>query len=1846
MCIDKCMNNTGVIMKNKKMKRRLLGSLLAVAMLAPSTGNVLAETYKAPGKDEILTTDWQLKEPNFKDKNFWPLARAQWLTEVSTLAEPMKNPMISYGGYFVRPDGRTVIRLAMRKFDKVGTGVWHVMHMKLEDSFNNKVDWSDPSTGIYKGVSAGSSTGWYNDDLNYKTITKFQDKSITDVGTTNVKMVNIADNGNTGATAATNEVPINLVLKQDETIKSIGDEPLVQIRMLDRSETQVACYTDAGTGKGNYSSYTFSNVIPIKHDYEQHLLKEIRNSATTDRAFRASGSTVEFNKEKGYIEVRHRYNKVAITSNDLYGRHLGYRQTVDGRFFDILKPRKINGEDVIAHVFSTSNNGLPTAGRLDANGNPTVTGAVPVFEKNVNEIPGTNLKFIQIAGPGFDTSFQDQQGIKTNKTKLQPLDSWMDGVESLLNNGQGTTVRYYVDPKKVDKLFKEDDGLQYFPFYSAIISDNEAGQYKYEYELDHDVTLNSGDKIYIDFKTPYGGGILQDGARPRNREMRITVKGDDTDLFLASNFRHNGSGKFYEYTVQNGMDMKLKAGTKLTLYTNYPDGGDATIYFNKNKANSYKASYTLDKSPITFDWQATFSAGAVATTFHKPDVDEIFLEDKNISGRTAYKNAEIAIKAGDSVQTIIAKPGKNNSNGDTRIDVVVNKVKTKGYEFDTKLPGLEKDGKTARTFTMPELKRDMPILFTNTNVEVLAESSRPAVVEQVQAKVNFDLNGVKSKENKDVIEKIAPLSKEYTNYVIDKLAADKKTVEQASGAENKNYKPSGFNDDNVKKDQNTPIVKVTENNDGKNVDREFVNVLNHDGKTYDIEDTNPDAKKELAALKLRQMPDKYDIDVPQGKRLLGWTTVKLEDKEENGEKVSAADQYYKLLDSKDQNDKADKIVRDVKDWEKAEKEAYIFDEKSPIDKNRTVYAVYGDGINIILHSNNTADPKDEVIYKVPVTVDDLDRTNNILDATTAATYKDKKGKLVIKQLPKVPYTSEADDVNKITDSKLKKFFKKGTDQDPNKEYTFIGWTLGSYQNGSLTRPDTNNFIAGSANERVGELEAGLVANGTKRIPLKTEWIDALKKNTTAYYVPNGFNLAIAPEDILDGNDVDNTKTLIQEAFEKGKDVHLYANYRPYYDITVKASYKDIDLTGYDVAQNKFGEYKALADANKKKPANIGLLTRTAVTPYGKPTVHQNANYYPFKGGLKAWDGTDQDFKWSLSGFDELGQRKSYVSVVVTDDLKDKYKDFSVPNWGTLGLKTFLRLNNADGSVYVDDKAPKNLHHDAGNPYGDPVAKSQAFNIGVDAYSSATSRNAETVRRSSGREVVGYTIWNTSTPIDIPKPAIDNVFDTDKTIKLKWSEAEKTAGIEKIKLAIAGGSEIVLVKQDDGTYTGGGLTAKVGEGKYADRLIVGEFKDGNTLSDKAGEKIIAKYAVKKATLEKDGDEGEIDINKRGTAAPVYGISQVDNVEEGTGENKIIKPVIKFDIPNPALNKPAVGNKTEKYDWAERFWTDEEWDKVESKFTQKKTDTQAGDYTEDWNGSEYIAQKWNGSAWVNIADTSKYTMQGKDKLGDAKTIVLEPKSDTNPNGVEDGDIVRIVSRQAGLHTSASTQTMDTLGAITGKFTDEFNNKPIDKNRRYVIIDLRAPAPTVKTEDEKFRRYIDVTGTLDEVTKGRKITLEVNYKDGTTETFTPEVKVVNDEVKLKDFLSTIVRKGDTPDITIVAEDEFGNTKRYKVNYKPTLVCNAYVKDFYVRSRRLSATSDMDGVTVKVVVYKGMEEVATGQATVQTKEQYVPLDLKQKADSTKNYRLKKGDIIRVNSEKDAPEGKYTSNTFDIFVE
>lgn len=1744
-------------MQTKNYLRKTLALVMAFLMIVTMMPmNVFAETFPtkdANGKPVVNTTDWQVTEENLKGKNFWPLAAKQYLSEVSTLAEPMKNPMIGYGGYFIRPDGRTVIRLTMRKFDKVGTGVWDIMQMKLEDSFDDMVDWNDTQTGIYKGVSAGSNQGWYHDDLAYKEITPFATTTITDAGSVNVKEVNLAKNGNTGTTAALNEVPINLVLKAGQSVDSFKKEPLVQIRMLARDKQQVACYTDAGSGRGNYSTYTFSSIVPLKHNYEQNLLREIRASVTPDRAFRAAGSSVLYNKEKGYIEVRHRYNKVSITGNQLYGRKLGYRQTVDKRFFDVLKEKDASG--TIAHIFSTSNNGLPTAGRLDKKGEPTADGSVAVLKENINFPVGSDLGFIQVAATDFNRDAEAQAGIKTNITTNKPLDSWLDGVESLLNNGQGTTVRYYVDTAKVDKLLGGNDGLLYFPFYSTIITDNDSGQYKYTFKLTKDVTLNAGDKIKIDFKTAYGAGLIGNSAKSRNREMRLGIRGMGTEMFLGSNFLNVAKGLSYEYTVQKGMAMTLKAGTELYLYGNYPDGGEATLHF-KNEPEFYKANYVVDKNPIVLDWQGTYSAGTVTTTFQKPDVDEIFLGDKNITGRTAYENAEVNIrksKVDQDVQTIIAKPGNTSNKDDSRIDVVVNNVKVKGYEFDTTKPGNQKDGKTPRTFTMPDLKRDMPLLFTNTNVETLAEESRPAVIEQVQAKVNFDLSGEKSKDNKDVIEKIAPLSKEYA-------------VDIETGNANTNYNASGFEGENVKVDENTKTVTVKENIDGTEVERTYQNVLNHDGKVYDINNTDSAiAAKEKQALKLRQMPDKYDIDVPQGKKLLGWTTIKLADKVVDGAKVTATEQFNELKDK-------DKIIKEVTDWQTVDApgntQNYIFDANSPIDKNRTVYAVYGEGINLILHSNNTADPKKETTITVPLVISDVDKTDKILDAVSSSTLSKMKGNLIIKKLPQVPVTGEQADMDKITDTKAKLF------NIP--KNSFIGWTTTRYTNDK----DTSKFAAGNNNERIGEITKGLVANGTKRIPQKTEWLHDLNKLQNTYYIPNGYSVAVEPSDI------DENYTEIKKAIDEGKDIHLYANYRPFFDVNVVASYKNIDPTVDST--HKYGKYVDTVDHAKKQATNIGLLKRTAVTNYGTPTVHQNANYYPLGDeGIQAWDGTEKTLTWKVPGFDELGQRLSYVSVVVPDNMKDAYKNFKVPNWGSLGLKTYLRINNNDGTTTLEPTAPHNLHDNAGNPYGDNLAKDQAYNLGLDAYTSATSRKAVTVNRQGTKEVTGYTIWNTSTPIDIPKPVFDNVWDTDKEVKLNWGEAEKKADIKKIKLTLADGTEVVLEKQSNETYTGVGLTAT----PTGDKLVIGTLN----LTGKAGKNIVAKYVVEKAGKDIEGPQGDIQINKKGTSAPVDRMKQTTNDKDG-------KPVVEFDIPNPTLNKP----------------------------------------TKD---TVYQVQKWDKDTnkWVDVPD-AKYTMTDTDKLGETKTISLPPKTNQNSDGVENDDVIRIVSKQPDLIESASTQTMDTLGNVKGNIKDGITSTSV-KGRNYVQLDMKGPEIIKqKAEDEAFRRFIDISAAIKEIPEGRKVTVEVNYPDGEKVEKTFEISTDNpnaDKSYAIEYLNNILRKGaetnQVPTIKITAVDEFGNKEEKNVDYTETYQLEVILSGVRAGKIFIKVRADRANAKVTVKVMRNGSEVETKTITLTEANTFERI--------TFDNELKSKDILVVSGIATEGSKNYTTNPYEKLV-
>ena len=1736
-------------MDKKKNSKRYLSLFLALIMLIGVLPmDIFAETYKT-ADGEIKTTDWsdEFRKEREARTGSWSLSLKNRLVRVSP-ADPVKTPDINYVGVYTNADGREVVRLSFNAFI-ASANQWDKLLIRLPSELAEIFDRFNPQSGIFKGSNSYGNHDimdmkWIDNPLTGPNGAKvpLEPLAWNVAGGQNVYAVDLYENGTMKAYTQAN-IPIDLVLKEGKSIKDFKEDLLIQARLTDKNFERV--YMRHGEITNDYMQYTFSTIIPHENNYGIYLnhdlsrLKPVSPAGSYNKFF-STVSSVKFNQEKGYLEVYIRHNK--YTSGEGYA----IRQAVDSDFFDLLD----NRQGMVGEVYLMSAGAVPYSATNEEPYEPTTK--IQFAEKDIYKDKKTKVGFIQIAGSEWDSSKEYADGITTKKSSnVKSTAAILNSTTAQFNAGVYTVVRYFIKPTELKKLIK-DNGLKSYTFRSSFLRQNESkyitgnrttGTSVFTFTNDQDRVLRRGEKVKLEFNQAQYNKV---GA-PYVTAPEIIIGDDNYNINFISSLEYDWSGKVATWTVP--FDIKIKAGEKVTIKsTEWDDNKRATMLKITFKPNDFKllsaADKTVSYAPIEMLYSASLTGGALTSTNIRPNVDEIFTDSDKITGHSYFDGAEINIKYvgtdGKEVKQTISAAGATNLDPD-KVDYskiftkakYVNGQAVDAFPFDTKKPnegGVIQGDKKFDEFKMPTLERDMPIKVDNLDV---LSSFIPSgdVIEQVQTKFHFDLNGEKSKTNLEVIDKIAPLSKEYK-------------YDPATGELNPNYKASGFEGENVKYGQ-----EKTKEVDG----RIYQNVLNHDGLEYDI--NNKDAaiaKDQKEAFLMRQMPTKEDINVPQGKRIIGWTTTKLTDIE-NGK--TAVEQFNELKDK-------DKVIKDVKDWEKVDEkqnpETYIFTAESPIDKERTVYAVYGEGINLILHSNNTEDLKNETTITVPITISDVDKTNKIIDAVTSPTFNNMRSNLVIKELPKVPVTGEQEELDKITDTKAKLFNIPGS--------SFIGWTTKRY-----TNDETSGFAAGNNNERIGEITKGEVENGTKRIPKKTEWLKDLNRLQNTFYIPNGYSVAVRPQD------VDRNITEIAKAIEEGKDIHLYANYRKFFTVKVNASYKNIDGS-----KGQYGEYVNTVDAAKKKPAKIGLLRRTAVTPYGKPTVHQSANYYPFEDGLKDWNGQDQTLTWTVPGFDELGQRMSYVSTVVPEGKEQAYYNFAVPDWGSLGMKTYLRLNNSDGTATVEETAPHNLHRNAGNPYGDPLAKDQAYSLGVDAYTSATSRNAETVDRTGTDEVVGYEIWNTSTPIDIPKPSFDPVFNTDTQAKLNWGESEKNANIKKIKLKVADDAEVELVKQDNGTYTNGTITAT----PSGDKLVIGTLD----LTDKAGKNIIAKYVVEKAGQDQEGPQGDIQIKKKEYSAPVYTMKQIPNDNSGN-------PVLKFDIPDPVINKP----------------------------------------TKD---TVYQVQKWDKgtNTWVDVPG-AKYTMTAQDQPNNTREIPL-PK-----DGVAHGDIIRIKSKQPDSFETASTQSMDILGNVTGDFKDPINGKSAEF-KNYIRLDMKAPEiENAKAKDEAFRRFIDVSAAIREIPEGRKVTVKVEYPNGDKFEKTFEISTENtnaDKSYAIEYLNNIVRRGSEegqiPTISIVAVDEFGNKEDKKVKYEATHVLVVQMTSERAGRKWIKVSADKDGAVITIKVMNNGSEVASGQATVETANEFVKLRFK---NNDADYRLKSGDVLVVSGTATVDGKIYTTNPY-----
>lgn len=1257
---------------------------------------------------------------------------------------------------------------------------------------------------------------------------------------------------------------------------------------------------------------------------------------------------------------------------------------------------------------------------------------------------------------------------------------------------------------------------------------------------------------------------------------------------------------------------------------------------------------------IELDKSSSYAAGTGEHTQYLPMVDEIFTNSTApITGYTLYPDSR--------AHYLI-------SNKDKEISGFVNTSK-----YSSLINFKEKEY-NAYKFSLnrpedAEIIKDMPIEFM---AEEKGKFPSKSVVEQVQTMVKFDLNGQKSKiDGLNHIEKILPLNKEFS------ISLDEK--------ENPNYKPSGFakiehdknidkdkieGGDNLKIDQENPIVSVTQelpNADA--VERKVINYKDHNNENYDVNsDDKIRQKKETDALIKRQFPIGDEINLPNFSKLIGWTTVKLEDKKDSDGNIikTAQEQFYDLKDKKDSDGKSISYLRDIEDWKKVDEsnENMIFDELSPVDKERTVYAVYG-GPQVVLHSGIKGKDGKEITVIIPISQADIDKTPDKMIGIDQEEIDRRIKTDIIKKIPKAPYSKEdksgADDI-------LSEFAKEGE--------TFIGWTI---------KEDQAGFVAGNNNERISELDRGQDKDDNNLIK-KTEWYSYIRDNPKEAYLPNGFNLGISAKDygedgklLLEKNGGEKTLSSIEEFLIKGREnIHLYAVYRPYFNIKVKAQYNEFKAP--DLENDPKHEWGSLVDGvveEKQRPLQIGLLSRTAVTGYDVPTVDASANYYPIGGSekLKTWDSKKPgDLSWTEPGFDILGRRKSFVALVVPEDKEQTYEDFAKPfsgeSWSQMGISTFTK--NAGESL--DPNTPKNLYYDdvaLRDPYGKPLAKLQNFkftrknqdgNEEIDAFTSATARapikNNDTNQNLNKDDILGYDIVMTNLIQQLPAPVFERVRAKDEIVKLEWGNTVDFDSIEKINIYTFDYEDtskpvtLKLTKKSDGIFSTDSGQKLIGEvkeytnqdGKKVYRL---EIK-GLHLNDLADTDIGAKYFQAEDV---ESQIGKTRIIGEKLSAEVRFMNQVAKKDKDDNAK------IKFTVPEKVLDKVGPGSIyiAEKWDpsYENEYGSKGAWLKVGEKILEDKDLI-----NNKFEGNEYEIDLYeyegtsNEPGYIEVIDEeTKEVVDRYYKVKDADIIRIVSK-ETNKDEDEidvDGNVTKLGYSKPGYSAGRKPIVDDVLKIVTGyEFSDKYLQDDEKPGSNYVKLDLEGPKGNIEAKDEKFRRFINIEGQLDEIPNDQKVILEINTSGLGQGSETNEAYEFESKKELIQYYNQLPREEEMPQMWIHATDYLGNKSLIDVTYNKSYICRVFIRDYRTGRKSVNVSSDKDNTIVTVTIYNRNVELAKGTAVVEKAGEFVELKL---LDIDGNpYRIRKGNRINIIGE--IPKGDeasnfnpYISNSFDIFA-
>ncbi len=793
---------------------------------------------------EIEQADW---DGPLESGDHWPLATTNRLTITSFSSEPLRNPSLEFRGTYVDLSGRTVVRLGFRDYVSAYSSVWHILALKAYDPLDSLIDWTNPRTAILPGSTPATHNDWYlSKDVTSKS--HFTPSNPAQVGTTGVHEVSLLDNNNNTGGIGYREHAIDLVLKEGKNLSDLkangnGVDGLLDMRLMS-DEVERRVYVTTLVNKGNnsydlkksvtpYFAYTTSARIPSvgssvadADKWRFGLQDDIK--LPSPRILRASNAYIRYGSDKQgnqYMEVVHRMAKGGLNNTDSKGAPYAYRQTFTPAFADMLKPVTYVDENgntennVVAIVYQAdvSDAAYPTyaQGNFDA---PKKDYCVRVGKDYINDSPDGNYKYIEVARKNDKDGFVKNDGTsadpasKIATTNANVGQTFINGAASGFT-GRPTITRYYIDSTKLN--YQTFNNIM---FYSAILSANTArGFTEYSTTTTQDLTFRSGSIVNIDFddKVNWKGG-------DNTGELQLIIGDKITSIGLWSNINKvQGSGyllktKHYKWTVP--YDIKIPAGTKIRLMGdseenkgNFPQSG-VTISQGTQFQKLTKSSQntTIPKIITNSD---TIAQTRTLLTAYKPNIQEIFTDDTKIVGHSYYEGAlaEIIGKNGD--MDIKIPYDQATDTGQAPESVIVNTKTKQGYKFIFKKPATnpEQNG-------WPSLEKDMPIRFNNTDILTNSVPSE-SVVEQVQAKVVFDLNGGTMTASGTT----APAS--YTNRTaetdsitrIAHLNANYRKIIDGNGdfINNPSYKPNGFETAEGAAENRLMVGGVLADHDGK-----------------------------------------------------------------------------------------------------------------------------------------------------------------------------------------------------------------------------------------------------------------------------------------------------------------------------------------------------------------------------------------------------------------------------------------------------------------------------------------------------------------------------------------------------------------------------------------------------------------------------------------------------------------------------------------------------------------------------------------------------------------------------------------------------------------------------------------------------------------------------------------------------------------------------------------------------------------------------------------------------------------------------------------------------------------------